>query len=230
MCLLTRLYRCGKIRPHRRRTFQLSACLENLPFLSSFHYWKNGFAYAFTYGIIYVNIYVNIYWIAFVLIVSSFFYSNFRWTFIYYITTSYIKVNVIRIISQKYNWQFLRYKIDGTKRRKYCSQREARNATLIFSSAEMNAKVDLVNLRVRFIDALAQFAVAMKARSTTMRVRERAWYLCHRTSAVLQPSTIHSGVLGPFEGRVSKKCSIEIYILFIIFEYSIFPNIFYLSL
>lgn len=44
-------------------------------------------------------------------------------------------------------------------------QREpgARNATLIFSSAEMNAKIDPVNLRVRFIEEplLAQFATGL---------------------------------------------------------------------
>lgn len=38
----------------------------------------------------------------------------------------------------------------------------------------MNVKVDPVNLRVRFIDALAQFAAAMKARDIAKGVGERA--------------------------------------------------------
>lgn len=45
--------------------------LENLPFLSNFHYRENGFAWMLL--LVISNIYINIYWIALVLIVFSLF-------------------------------------------------------------------------------------------------------------------------------------------------------------
>lgn len=66
----------------------------------------------------------------------------------------------------------------------------ARNATLIFSSGEMNAKIDPVNLRVRFIEERwPSLRRAMKARGHRETRGGRGWregvmYLCHGTSAV----------------------------------------------